>query len=139
MISEEKIIQFTKNMSAIIEEIEPSFFEVTVGMAFQYFAQEHVDIAIIETGLGGRLDSTNVIMPVLSIITNIGYDHQQILGDTLEKIAQEKAGIIKHKVPVVIGRSTPETKKVFLKKAEKEDAPIFFAEQEWNAVVRKQP
>lgn len=135
MISEEKIIQFTKNMSAIIEEIEPSFFEVTVGMAFQYFAQEHVDIAIIETGLGGRLDSTNVIMPVLSIITNIGYDHQQILGDTLEKIAQEKAGIIKHKVPVVIGRSTPETKKVFLKKAEKEDAPICFAEQEWDAVV----
>lgn len=135
MIPEEKIIEFTERMSSIIESIEPSFFEVTVGMAFEYFAQEHVDIAIIETGLGGRLDSTNVIMPALSIITNIGYDHQQLLGDTLEKISQEKAGIIKHQVPVVIGRSNPETKPVFLQKADLEQAPICFAEQEWSVEI----
>jgi dihydrofolate synthase/folylpolyglutamate synthase len=87
----------------IIEEIQPSFFEVTVGMAFDYFVEEQVDIAIIETGLGGRLDSTNVILPELSIITNIGYDHTHILGNTLEEIAVEKAGIIKQGVPCVIG------------------------------------
>ena len=135
MIPEKTVIQFTGMIKPIIEKIEPSFFEVTVGMAFQYFSEEHVDIAIIETGMGGRLDSTNVIMPELSIITNIGFDHEQILGNTLEKIANEKAGIIKNKVPVVIGRSDAETTQVFTKKAEKEQAAICFSDQAWSSEI----
>jgi dihydrofolate synthase/folylpolyglutamate synthase len=101
---------------------------MTVGLAFQYFAEEKVDIAIIEVGLGGRLDSTNVITPLVSVITNISFDHTALLGDTLEKIAAEKAGIIKKNIPVVIGESIPETRKVFADKAEKENAELFFAE-----------
>ncbi|MFN5423397.1 MAG: bifunctional folylpolyglutamate synthase/dihydrofolate synthase [bacterium] len=140
MIPEEKVIRYTEMMMPVIEEISPSFFEVTVGMAFTYFADEQVDIAIIETGLGGRLDSTNIILPDVSIITNIGFDHEQILGNTLEKIAGEKAGIIKYETPVVIGRTTPETREVFLNKAEMENAKIYFADQDWNCeIIESQP
>ncbi|MDO8897655.1 MAG: Mur ligase family protein, partial [Bacteroidales bacterium] len=100
MISENKVISFIESHKDDFEKMELSFFEMTVGMAFQHFKEENIDIAIIETGMGGRLDSTNLVMPLLSIITNIGYDHTQFLGDTLEKIAAEKAGIIKPKIPV---------------------------------------
>lgn len=113
MVSEEFVILFTERIRARIEEIEPSFFEITVVMAFEYFAQQEVDIAIIETGLGGRLDSTNVIVPELSIITNIGWDHMNLLGNSLEKIAAEKAGIIKETIPVVVGEVIPETISIF--------------------------
>ena len=135
MIPEQWVTQYTEMMIPVIEKLTPSFFEVTVGMAFSYFSDEKVDIAIIETGLGGRLDSTNVILPELSIITNIGFDHEQILGNTLDKIAGEKAGIIKHNTPVVIGRTTPETKDVFLSKARIENADIYFADQEWESAI----
>ncbi len=130
MCSEEFVIDFTKQLKPIIEQIEPSFFEITVAMAFDYFAKQKVDIAIIETGLGGRLDSTNIISPILSVITNIGFDHVQILGNTLEKIAYEKAGIIKQNTPVVIGECVSETKKVFDEKATENNASIIYAEQQ---------
>lgn len=130
MIPQQVVIDFTKQTKAWYDEIEPSFFEITVAMAFAYFAKEKVDVAVIETGLGGRLDSTNIINPELSIITNIGWDHMNILGDTLEKIASEKAGIIKPNTPVVIGETNPITAPVFLKKAEIENSPILFADQE---------
>ena len=129
MCSQDFVIDFTNKIKPCIEKIEPSFFEITVGMAFDYFAEQKVDIAIIETGLGGRLDSTNVISPELSIITNIGFDHMALLGNTLEAIASEKAGIIKNATPVVIGALDPATKKVFEDKANKENAPIYFAEE----------
>ena len=128
MCSQDFVIDFTNKIKPCIEKIEPSFFEITVGMAFDYFVQEKVDIAIIETGLGGRLDSTNVIEPELSIITNIGFDHMTLLGNTLEAIASEKAGIIKKDTPVVIGALDPATKKVFEDKANQENAAIYFAE-----------
>jgi len=124
MIPQAKLISFTEKMQPFIERIDPSFFELTVAMAFEYFAEEQVDIAVIETGLGGRLDSTNVIQPELSVITNIGWDHMNLLGDTLEKIAFEKAGIIKKNIPVVIGEKIPETEPVFLAKAASTHAPI---------------
>lgn len=127
MISEEYVISFTEKIKQQIEDIEPSFFEITVAMAFDFFATQKVDIAIIETGLGGRLDSTNIVTPELSVITNIGWDHMNMLGDTLEKIAFEKAGIIKEKVPVVIGEYLPETKQVFESVAKEKNAPIVFA------------
>jgi dihydrofolate synthase/folylpolyglutamate synthase len=127
-IEEKFVISFVEKMKNVSENIDPSFFELTVVMALQYFNEQKVDIAIIETGLGGRLDSTNIITPELSIITNIGYDHMNILGDTLEKIAFEKAGIIKNKIPVVIGESIPETKDIFLEKAKQCSAEIIFAE-----------
>ena len=114
----------------MVSDVKPSFFEMTVAMAFEYFAKEQVDIAIIETGMGGRLDSTNVIQPLLSIITNISLDHQQYLGDTLEKIAHEKAGIIKSNTPVVIGETQLETSTVFIQKAKLEKAEIWFADKE---------
>ncbi len=128
MCSKEFVTTFTNRMKGLIEKIEPSFFEITVGMAFEYFAQEKCDIAIIETGLGGRLDSTNVISPELSIITNIGWDHMALLGNTLPEIATEKAGIIKTDTPVVISEVIPETKTVFEQKAAALNAPIYFAE-----------
>ena len=128
MCSQDFVIDFTNKIKPCIEKIEPSFFEITVGMAFDYFVQEKVDIAIIETGLGGRLDSTNVIEPELSIITNIGFDHMALLGNTLEAIASEKAGIIKKDTPVVIGAIDTATKKVFEDKANTENAAIYFAE-----------
>jgi dihydrofolate synthase/folylpolyglutamate synthase len=127
MISQQFVIDFTEKIKPVIEEIEPSFFEITVAMAFSWFAVQQVDIALVEVGLGGRLDSTNIITPELSVITNIGFDHMNILGDTLEKIAAEKAGIIKEGVPVVVGEVLPETKPVFEQKAADENAPITFA------------
>lgn len=126
MVSEAFVVDFVSKTKELSERIEPSFFELTVAMAFEYFANEKVDIAVIETGLGGRLDSTNIITPVLSVITNIGYDHMNILGDTLEKIAYEKAGIIKPGVPVVIGEYLPETKPVFINKANETKSPVYF-------------
>ena len=127
MVDQGFVIDFTQRIQPLIEEIEPSFFEITVAMAFEYFAQQQVDVAVVEVGLGGRLDSTNIIVPILSIITNIGRDHMNILGDTLEKIAYEKAGIIKDGVPVIIGETLPETKAVFEKIATERKAPIVFA------------
>ncbi len=126
---EQFVIDFTKKIQPLIESIKPSFFEITVAMAFEYFAEQKVDIAVIETGLGGRLDSTNIITPLLSIITNIGFDHMAILGNTLPKIAYEKAGIIKQKVPVVIGESFAETKNVFIEKSKLEQSSIYFAQE----------
>ena len=125
---EKFVIQFTDKIKPKIEEIEPSFFEITVAMAFTYFAKKKVDIAIIETGLGGRLDSTNIIHPILSIITNIGFDHQQLLGNTLQEIAAEKAGIIKKETPVVIGKKQLETSSIFIEQATKKNAPIIFSD-----------
>ena len=132
MIAEYNVCDFINKYYNDFSEIKPSFFEMTVGMAFQYFADEEVDIAIIETGLGGRLDSTNIINPELSVITNIGLDHTQFLGDTLEKIAMEKAGIIKPNTPVVIGETNFHTKNVFIDKAKKENASIVFADQKYK-------
>ena len=129
MIKQQFVVDFTKNTKAITEEIKPSFFELTVAMAFKYFEEENVDIAVIETGLGGLLDSTNIITPILSIITNIGYDHQNILGNTLPEIAAQKAGIIKNNVPVVIGETLPETKIIFEQTAANKNAAIQFAEE----------
>ncbi len=131
MVSQDFIVDFVERTKAISEQIKPSFFELTVAMAFDYFEKEKVEIAVIETGLGGRLDSTNIITPILSIITNIGYDHTDILGNTLEKIAMEKAGIIKPNIPVIIGEYLPETKNIFINKAKKEDAAIYFAQDEY--------
>lgn len=127
-ISEQYVIDFVANHKTHFEPIHPSFFELTMMMAFCYFAEQEVDIAVIEVGLGGRLDSTNIIIPELSIITNISLDHTQFLGDTLEKIAKEKAGIIKPNIPVVIGEAEGEVRKVFEDKAQSVDAPILFAE-----------
>jgi dihydrofolate synthase/folylpolyglutamate synthase len=135
MIPEAAVVGFTQKITPLIEEIGPSFFEVTVGMAFEYFAQQEVDIAIIETGLGGRLDSTNVIHPIIAVITNISYDHVQILGDTLDKIASEKAGIIKSNTPVVIGKTQTETKPIFEQKAFSENARICFADKIWSSAI----
>ena len=132
-VPEQFVIDFVKNNLNDFEEIKPSFFEITVAMAFDYFAAEKVDIAIIETGLGGRLDSTNIIMPLLSIITNISFDHQQFLGDTIESIAKEKAGIIKPGVPVVIGEENIESQKVFQEVAELNDARIYYADRHYQA------
>ncbi|MEC5143761.1 folylpolyglutamate synthase/dihydrofolate synthase family protein [Chitinophaga sp. 212800010-3] len=131
MIAEDFVVRFTEDMRQHIADIRPSFFEMTVAMAFSYFQAEKVDIAIIETGLGGRLDSTNVIIPELSLITNISYDHKQILGDTLPLIAAEKAGIIKTGVPVVISETQSEVQEVFTDTAKSLQAPIHFADQEW--------
>jgi dihydrofolate synthase/folylpolyglutamate synthase len=128
-ISEEYVIRFVEKERTFFEPLQPSFFELTTAMAFRYFADERVDVAVIEVGLGGRLDCTNIIRPDLCIITNISFDHTQFLGDTLEKIAREKAGIIKNGIPVIIGETTPETKPVFLKKAQGANAPIYFAEE----------
>ena len=133
MVSEAFVVDFVNRTKTAIEKIEPSFFEMTVAMAFEYFATEKVDIAVIETGLGGRLDSTNIISPILSVITNIGYDHMNILGNTLQLIAAEKAGIIKNKVPVVIGEWLPGTKDIFINKAQQENAPLLFAQDEYCA------
>src|SRR5579859_7311903 len=118
MIREDFIVDFVGRIRPLSESIDPSFFEVTVAMAFEYFALEKVDIAIIEVGLGGRLDSTNIIVPELSVITQIGYDHMNMLGDTLPLIAFEKAGIIKKGIPVVIGEHHPETAPVFERRAQ---------------------
>jgi dihydrofolate synthase/folylpolyglutamate synthase len=127
-ISEDDVIQFTKLVKDTIKDLSPSFFEITVAMAFHYFAQQDVDVAIIETGLGGRLDSTNIIKPRLSVITNIGYDHMNMLGDTLVEIAGEKAGIIKENTPVIIGERQEDIKHVFVNTAIARNALLSFAE-----------
>ena len=136
-VSEKFVIDFTQKIKPLIEEINPSFFEITVAMAFEYFVERQMDIAVIEVGLGGRLDSTNVITPELSVITNIGWDHMNLLGDTLEKIAFEKAGIIKPGVPVVVGEILPETLPVFELVAGERNAALTIASQirqiaDWN-------
>jgi dihydrofolate synthase/folylpolyglutamate synthase len=133
MIPEEAVTGFVEKNLEFIEELKPSFFELTVAMCFDYFAAEKIDIAIIETGLGGRLDSTNIITPLLSVITNISYDHTDLLGNTLQAIAAEKAGIIKLKVPVIIGETHIETADVFIEKAKQETAKIVFADQVYEA------
>lgn len=137
MIDKAFVTDFIDRIKPLTIDLEPSFFEFTVAMAFDYFWDRQVDIAIIETGLGGRLDSTNIIKPDLSVITNISYDHQNILGDTLQQIAGEKAGIIKQNVPVVIGQYQEEVSRVFLDKAEMLQSPIFFSDREYQAVSVK--
>ena len=128
MIPEQYVIDFVEKEKSFFEPLHPSFFEITTAMAFKYFAEEHVDVAVIEVGLGGRLDCTNIIKPELSIITNISFDHQQFLGNTLTEIAGEKAGIIKRDIPVIIGETVPETRLVFKEKAKIVDTRIIFAE-----------
>ncbi|MDR6301937.1 bifunctional folylpolyglutamate synthase/dihydrofolate synthase [Mesonia maritima] len=128
-VSEEFVVNFIEENSEFLQDLRPSFFEMTVAMAFQYFAEENIDVAIIEVGLGGRLDSTNIITPELSVITNIGLDHTQFLGNTLEEIASEKAGIIKKGIPVVIGESAKNTRLVFEEKAQETGSCISFANE----------
>ena len=130
VISKEYVIDFVEQHRSFFEPLHPSFFELTTAMAFNWFAMQKVDVAVIEVGLGGRLDCTNIISPDLCVITNISFDHIQFLGDTLAKIASEKAGIIKPKIPVVIGEIHPETESVFINKSDLESAPIHFAQRE---------
>ncbi len=129
MISHNAVVDFVNRYQSLNLDCKPSFFELTMTMAFEHFANEKVDIAVIETGLGGRLDSTNIITPILSIITNISFDHTAFLGDTLAAIASEKAGIIKRHIPIIIGEANDETKSVFDQKASQENAPITYAEE----------
>lgn len=136
-ISEEYVVDFVEKERSFFEPLSPSFFELTTALAFKYFSDCKVDIAIIEVGLGGRLDCTNIITPLLSIITNISFDHTQFLGDTLEKIAYEKAGIIKRGVPVVIGESVDETRPVFITKAKENGSKIVFAEEDDDIIDTK--
>lgn len=131
-ISKKAVVRFVTDNRILFETIKPSFFEITVAMAFHHFAQQKVDLAVVEVGLGGRLDSTNVLQPELSVITNISYDHQQFLGDTLSLIAGEKAGIIKTDIPIVIGETQLETAPVFRAKAEEMNAPLSFADQHFQ-------
>jgi dihydrofolate synthase / folylpolyglutamate synthase len=139
MISEQSVIEFTQNYKDTFANQGLSFFEWTVGLAFDHFTKENIDIAIVEVGLGGRLDSTNVILPELSIITNIGYDHVQFLGNTLDKIAAEKAGIIKESIPVIIGKTQDETVTVFQSIANDKKAEIIFADQQEFDVIPSSP
>ena len=136
-VAPEFVVKFIERNREFLEPLHPSFFEVTTAMAFSWFAEQEVDVAVIETGLGGRLDCTNIIKPVLSIITNIGYDHMKFLGETLPGIAFEKAGIIKKNVPVVIGEHTPETRTVFERKAEEVSTRIVFAEDNCKIISQK--
>ncbi len=129
MIPEKKVVQMTEDWQGLIKQVKPSFFELTVAMAFRHFADEKVDIAVVEVGMGGRLDSTNVITPELCLITNIGLDHQKFLGDTIAEIAIEKAGIIKPGIPVIISENQEESRPVFMQKANLENAPIQFASE----------
>ena len=131
MIPKQAVTGFVSRHSEFIKALKPSFFEMTAAMGFEYFAEAGVDVAVIEVGLGGRLDSTNIIDPVLSVITNIGHDHMDLLGDSLEKVATEKAGIIKFKVPVVISETQTETEHVFLSKAAETDSEIYFADRNY--------
>lgn len=135
-IPQQTVIDFVNKYKANFEAINLSFFEWTVGLAFYYFAEQQVDIAIIETGLGGRLDSTNVINPLLAIITNIGLDHTQFLGNTLEKIANEKGGIIKPNTPVIIGETQKKTEAIFIEIANKVNAPIYFADKKYHPLYK---
>lgn len=139
MIPRQRVTDFVADHQAFMQTLQLSFFEMTVGLAFDYFARERVDVAVVEVGMGGRLDSTNVITPDLSVITNIGFDHTQFLGDTLVQIAAEKAGIIKPGVPVVIGETHPETRPVFERQAARLGAPICFADDRCVAVPKARP
>ena len=136
-ISEQRVIDFVEQERAFFEPLNPSFFELTTALALLYFKEQQVDVAVIEVGLGGRLDCTNIITPILSLITNISFDHTQFLGNTLEQIAAEKAGIIKEHVPVVIGETVPETRTVFKQKAAICKAPIYFAKEEPEVLSSK--
>ncbi|MCZ4244739.1 bifunctional folylpolyglutamate synthase/dihydrofolate synthase [Pedobacter sp. HCMS5-2] len=133
MMSKTEVCSFVQQQKQLIEQIEPSFFEVTVAMAFDHFARHEVDVAVIEVGLGGRLDSTNIITPEISVITNISIDHTNMLGNTLTEIAGEKAGIIKKNIPAVIGETQSESRLVFINKAKEMNASIVFADQQLNA------
>ena len=135
MIPEEEVIDFVEDKKDLLTEIQPSFFEWTVGLAFSYFANKNVDIAVIETGLGGRLDSTNVISPLVSVITNIGLDHTQFLGDSLDLVAIEKGGIIKKDTPVIIGESQPEVSFIFENLSNNLNAPLKFADHEPEVIA----
>ena len=139
MIPQQCVTNFVEQHRDYMQTLQLSFFEMTVGLAFDYFAAEQVDVAVVEVGMGGRLDSTNVITPDLCVITNIGFDHTQFLGDTLPKIAAEKAGIIKPFVPVVIGETHPETKPVFLQRAAEQQAPIYFADDHYRIIPIDEP
>lgn len=139
MISEQKVVEFVDQNKLTFDALKLSFFEWSVGLAFDFFANEQVDIAIVEVGMGGRLDSTNVLTPELSIITNIGSDHSQFLGDTPAKIAKEKAGIIKQNIPVIVGRSQRETEGIFRKIALDRDASITFADQQFPDEIPTSP
>lgn len=137
MITQDAVVSFVAQHREFIESLQPSFFEVTVAMAFDYFRREGVDVAVVEVGMGGRLDSTNIITPKLSVITNIDFDHTQFLGSTLPEIAAEKAGIIKAGIPVVVGETDARTAMVFMAKAQAERAPIFFADQRYVCTVQE--
>ncbi|MDO1447184.1 folylpolyglutamate synthase/dihydrofolate synthase family protein [Rhodocytophaga aerolata] len=136
-ISQEAVVRFVEKNKEFIEQLQPSFFEMTVGMAFDEFASQQVDIAVVEVGLGGRLDSTNIITPQVSVITNISWDHQDILGDTLPQIASEKAGIIKPGIPVVISEYQPEVAAVFKEKAFLQQAPLYFASETFTVELKE--
>lgn len=133
VIDQESVVNFVKKYSKYFDKLKPSFFEVTSAMAFEYFAMQNVDIAVIEVGMGGKFDSTNIITPILSVITNISYDHTQFLGNSLKEIAGEKAGIIKKNVPIVIGETDSKTRTVFIEKADKENAPLYLANHLFSA------
>ena len=137
-IGKDYVVDFVENERCFFEPLQPSFFELTTALAFKYFAERNVDIAVVEVGLGGRLDCTNIITPILSIITNISFDHTQFLGDTLDKIAKEKAGIIKNGIPIIIGESVKETRPVFIEKAAECGSLITFAEES-NEVIKAEP
>jgi dihydrofolate synthase/folylpolyglutamate synthase len=132
MIDEEAVVSFVEKVQPLVEQIKPSFFEITAAMAFDHFARSKVDIAVIEVGLGGRLDSTNIILPELSVITNISWDHMNILGDSLQAIAGEKAGIIKEHIPVVIGERQSDVDEIFIEKAKDVHAQVIFAEDHYR-------
>ncbi len=135
MIPENEVITFVENHNAIIEQLQPSFFELTMAMAFDFFARSGIDVAVVEVGMGGRLDSTNIISPLLSVITNIGHDHMEFLGNTLQAVAGEKAGIIKRNTAVVIGETQPETEDVFRAKAAEMGAPVIFADKSFKCTL----
>jgi dihydrofolate synthase / folylpolyglutamate synthase len=135
MISEERVISFVEKHNLVIDKLQPSFFELTMAMAFDYFACSGVDVAVVEVGMGGRLDSTNIISPLLSVITNIGHDHMEFLGSTLKTVAGEKAGIIKKNTPVVIGETQHETEAVFRAKATEMNAPVIFADKSFTCTL----
>lgn len=138
-VSQEFVLEFVNKIKPFIEEIRPSFFEITVAMAFDYFAQNKVDLAVVEVGLGGRLDSTNVITPMVSVITNISWDHKELLGNSLTEIAFEKAGIIKEGIPVVISERQQEVQEVFMNMSKQKDAKIFFASDEYTVDLQVKP
>lgn len=134
-VDQQFVIDFVNRIEPVIREVNPSFFEITVAMAFDYFSKQKVDVAVIEVGLGGRLDSTNIITPVVSVITNIGWDHTDLLGDTLSKIAIEKAGIIKKNIPVVISERQPDIEEVFLSRSMAFGSELFFASDTYRVTL----